>query len=162
MTRVDEYIASLNEKFRGETNDSAIQMRFLTACKRQKSLCPSIMIDRLRIEQVLRNLIHNAVKHIDGSGSVTVRCACAVSGEAEQTDDGFARICVSDTGAGIDAADLPYIFEMFYKKPNAKGLKGSGLGLTISKEIIQSHGGDICARSEKGEGAVFTITLPIL
>jgi signal transduction histidine kinase len=161
-TRVDEYIASLNEKFRGETNDSAIQIHFLVACGKRRSRCPSVMIDRLRIEQVLRNLIGNAVKHIEGSGSVTVSCNCARNGEAERPDEGLARIRVADTGTGIDAADLPYIFEMFYKKPNVKGTKGTGLGLTISKEIIQSHGGDIRVRSQKGAGAVFTIELPIL
>jgi two-component system sensor histidine kinase ResE len=161
MTRVDEYITSLNEKFRGETNDSSIRIRFLTACKRQGGACPSVMIDRLRIEQVLRNLIGNAVKHIDGIGKVTISCACAQNGEADLPDGDFARICVADTGTGIAADDLPYIFEMFYKKPNAKGVKGTGLGLTISKEIIQSHGGDIQARSRVGEGAVFTIKLPI-
>ena len=160
-TRVDEYILSLNEKFRGETNDSDIRIHFLAACKKQGCSCPSVMIDRLRIEQVLRNLIGNAMKHIDGIGKVTISCACARNGEAPRTDGGFAYIRVSDTGTGIAAGDLPYIFEMFYKKPNVKGIKGSGLGLTISREIIQSHGGDIRVRSREGAGAIFTIRLPI-
>jgi signal transduction histidine kinase len=69
---------------------------------------------------------------------------------------------VTDTGVGVDEADLPYIFEMFYKKPNVRGVKGSGLGLTISREIIRSHGGDITVLSDKGVGATFTIAIPTI
>jgi signal transduction histidine kinase len=175
MIRVDEYIRSLNEKFHGETDNSAVRICFLASCGKRGGACFSVMIDKLRIEQVLRNLINNAVKNIEGDGRVTVRCACADgvspgggAGGGDAFSGGgagggcFVRIDVTDTGAGIEEADLPYIFEMFYKKPNVRGVKGSGLGLTISREIIQSHGGDISVRSRKGEGATFSITLPAL
>jgi two-component system phosphate regulon sensor histidine kinase PhoR len=112
---------------------------------------PQVRIDRNRIEQVLINLIHNAVKFTPEGGEILV---------GADVIDGMLRVSVHDTGAGITAEDLPRIFERFYKTDAARRSAGSGLGLAIAKHIVQSHGGTIWAESTPGHGATFYFTLP--
>jgi two-component system phosphate regulon sensor histidine kinase PhoR len=112
-----------------------------------------VRADADRIEQVLANLVHNAVKFTPNGGTVRL--------SAE--DDGSDRVMfsVSDTGAGIDAADLDRVFERFYKADRARASEGTGLGLAIAKHLVQAHGGRIEARSAgQGKGATFLFTLP--
>jgi two-component system, OmpR family, phosphate regulon sensor histidine kinase PhoR len=107
--------------------------------------------DADRIEQVLVNLIHNAIKFTLPGGKITVTAATTPVG---------VEISVKDTGVGISPDDLPRIFERFYKADKARSGGGTGLGLAIAKHIIQAHGGDIRAESYLGKGAKFTFTLP--
>jgi two-component system phosphate regulon sensor histidine kinase PhoR len=113
---------------------------------------PHVRVDRGRIEQVLINLIHNAVKFTPEGGQIVV---------GAEVIDGMLRVSVRDTGAGITAEELPRIFERFYKTDAARRSAGSGLGLAIAKHIVQSHGGTIWAESIPGHGATFFFTLPL-
>ncbi len=114
---------------------------------------PEIKADYDRLNQVLANLLANALRHIPDKGQIALR--------AEAIPDGV-RIIVSDTGAGIPAEDLPYIFDRFWRgdKSRARTEGSSGLGLAITKQLVLAHGGTISAESEPGLGTTFTIDLP--
>ncbi|MFD8013203.1 sensor histidine kinase [Streptomyces sp. NPDC058955] len=107
--------------------------------------------DRLR--QALGNLVGNAVRHTPAGGSVTLELA---------RDGGRVRIAVRDTGSGIPAADLPHLFDRFWRADAARGRAtgGSGLGLSICRRIVADHGGTVEAASQVGTGSVFTVLLP--
>jgi signal transduction histidine kinase len=114
-----------------------------------------VRVDRDRIGQVLDNLLGNALRHTAARGSVTVR-AQVVGDEVE--------ISVVDTGEGIDPQSLPHVFERFYRGDSARARDraGSGIGLTISRAIVDAHGGALTAASEgRGTGSTFTISLPL-
>ena len=111
-----------------------------------------ISIDEDRIEQVLTNLVDNALRHTD-KGSVSVKV------EKEPT---FAKISVQDTGYGIPQEDLAYVFERFYKadKARTRSKGGTGLGLAIARNIVKAHSGTIMVDSVVNEGTIFTFYLP--
>jgi two-component system, OmpR family, sensor kinase len=111
--------------------------------------------DPNRLRELISNLLINAVQHSFRGGTVT----CSVSALGPMT-----CMVVSDTGAGVDAEDLPHIFERFYRAGRARSRAsgGAGLGLAISKWIAESHGGHIRCESSKGQGARFVIELPAL
>jgi signal transduction histidine kinase len=115
---------------------------------------PLVNIDWQRVNQVLHNLLENAVGHTHKGGTISV---------AAMTQDGWVEVSVSDTGEGIPAEDLPYIFERFYRvdRSRARATGGSGLGLTIAKRLVEAHGGTITVQSELGKGSRFSFTLPI-
>ena len=113
---------------------------------------PAVVADRARIEQVLLNLVHNAIKFTPPGGTITI------SAEAER---GMVAVTVRDTGVGIAAAELPRLFERFFKTDRARRSDGTGLGLAIAKHIVSEHGGDIGVTSELGEGSAFVFTLPV-
>jgi len=112
---------------------------------------PDLIIDQYRIEQVLLNIIHNAIKFTGSGGSVTIRV------KKQGSEILFA---VSDTGIGIPANELSRIFERFYKVNKARDDEGTGLGLAISRHIISAHGGKIWVDSAEGKGSAFFFTLP--
>jgi two-component system, OmpR family, phosphate regulon sensor histidine kinase PhoR len=112
---------------------------------------PQVTADGERLQQVLSNLLHNAIKFTPPGGHITV--------SARKSDKVI--ISVHDTGVGIAASDLSRIFERFYKADRARSSGGTGLGLAIAKHIVQAHGGQIWAESVEGEGATFYFTLPI-
>jgi two-component system phosphate regulon sensor histidine kinase PhoR len=113
---------------------------------------PKALVDSERIQHVLINLIHNAIKFTPPGGRVTVSAA---------VDEKEMRIAVADTGVGIAAEDITRIFERFYKVDKSRSSGGTGLGLAIAKHIVQAHGGRICAESVEGKGATFTFTVPV-
>jgi two-component system, OmpR family, phosphate regulon sensor histidine kinase PhoR len=113
---------------------------------------PRVRVDRGRIEQVLINLLHNAVKFTPEGGEIIVSAGLR---------DGMVRLSVRDTGVGITAEELPRVFERFYKTDAARRSAGSGLGLAIAKHIVQAHGGTIWAESTPGHGATFSFTIPL-
>jgi two-component system phosphate regulon sensor histidine kinase PhoR len=117
------------------------------------SSLPTAYADPVRIEQVLVNLLHNAIKFTPPGGQVSL---------SAQPDDTGVRISVQDTGVGIPPDDLPRIFERFYKVDKARSERegGTGLGLAIAKHIVQAHGGQIWAESQPGHSATFSFTLP--
>ena len=108
--------------------------------------------DADRLKQLLLILMDNALKYTPPSGQVTVQVAQQGSGVA---------ISVADTGVGIAAADLPHIFERFYRADPARTAGGTGLGLAIAGWIVQAHGGAIHVASTPGAGSVFTVLLPL-
>lgn len=109
--------------------------------------------DPARLRQLLLILIDNALQHTPAGGKVSIGVA---------REDGHALIRVSDTGEGIPAADLPHIFERFYRADKARGRDsgGSGLGLAIAKWIVDAHHGEIAVTSEQGKGTEVDVTLP--
>lgn len=115
---------------------------------------PKVNMDSHRIRQVLLNLLDNAVAHTGKKGKITVT--------ARHEGDSL-HVSVADTGEGIPAEDLPMIFERFYRvdKSRARATGGSGLGLTISKRLVEAHGGSIDVESQTGEGSTFTFILPV-
>ncbi|HHY91058.1 MAG TPA: PAS domain S-box protein [Clostridiales bacterium] len=120
----------------------------------QKNPELEVIADIERIEQVFSNLIFNAIKHTPPGGKIKVCC---------KKDKEHILFCIQDTGLGIPPKDLPHIFERFYKgqKINEHTPTGSGLGLTIAKEIIHAHKGEIWVESELSKGTKFYFTLPI-
>jgi signal transduction histidine kinase len=110
-------------------------------------------IDLQRIGQVLRNFLENAIAHTGNGGRITV---------AAEKQDKRVKVSVTDTGEGIPAEDLPYIFERFYRvdKSRTRATGGSGLGLTIARRLVEAHGGKIEVQSEVGKGSRFTFTIP--
>jgi two-component system, OmpR family, phosphate regulon sensor histidine kinase PhoR len=111
---------------------------------------PMVLGDLVRLNQVVTNLLHNAIKFTLPGGLITLR--------AEHTAD-MVTICVEDTGIGIAPDVLPRIFERFYKADRARSEGGTGLGLAIAKHIVQSHGGEIWAESVEGQGSTFCFSL---
>lgn len=112
---------------------------------------PDVSADPVRIEQVLVNLIHNAVKFTPPGGLIKVG--------AYTREDGVAFF-VYDTGVGIQPENLTRIFERFYKADRSRSGGGTGLGLSIARHMIEAHGGHIWAESELGRSSTFTFTLP--
>jgi two-component system sensor histidine kinase BaeS len=110
--------------------------------------------DPVRIGQVVTNLVGNAIKFTPRGGSVTVD----VRGEP----GGGASITVADTGIGIEAAELPRIFDRFFRGSRASEARGSGsgLGLAIVRGIVEMHGGTVAVESRPGAGATFRVVLP--
>jgi signal transduction histidine kinase len=127
-------------------------------------------IDPQRIGQVLRNLLENALAHTPSGGEVAVsaHAACpepsgALSLSKGRRGDQWVEVSVRDTGAGIAAEDLPYVFERFYRadKSRSRATGGAGLGLAIARQLVEAHGGRIWVESTEGEGSTFTFALPI-
>ena len=112
-----------------------------------------VPIDRNRMQQVITNLVSNAIKYSNDGGTVRI--------VIEDTDDS-AMIHVEDSGIGIPQADLKRIFERFYRTDKSRNRKtgGAGVGLAIAKNIVQAHKGKIRVESEEGKGSRFTVVLP--
>jgi len=114
---------------------------------------PYVEMDGKRIEQVVANLLINALNHTPSGGTVTVSVSSGRDG---------VLVSVTDTGEGISPEHLPHIFERFYRADNARSRKsgGAGLGLAIAKQMVELHGGRIWVDSEVGKGSKFSFTLP--
>ncbi len=117
----------------------------------------TVMGDRTRLRQLFLNLATNAIKYTPRGGSVEIAVHLVGS---------MAELTVRDTGVGIPAADLPQVFERFYRADRARSRSsersGFGLGLAISRWIAEAHGGGIAVRSRLGRGSTFTVTLPVI
>jgi signal transduction histidine kinase len=123
----------------------------------------------VRIGQVVANLVGNAIKFTPRGGRVQVEVRPEAGGAATggpATDgaatDGAATITVADTGIGIDPAELPRIFDRFFRGSRASEARGSGsgLGLAIVRSIVEMHGGTVAVESRLGAGTTFRVTLP--
>jgi len=118
---------------------------------------PKVRIDSQRLEQVLVNLIHNAVKFTRAGGEVVLLADIVPEGG---TENGFVRFAVQDTGVGIPDDEVSRIFERFYRVDKSRTGSGTGLGLSIAKHIVEAHGGKIWAESVDGRGSTFYFTIP--
>lgn len=115
----------------------------------------AVLVDVKRIEQVFENLLSNAIKVTDDGGSINVFCGLDMR-------KGHFCFSVCDNGLGIAKEDLPHIFENFYRSPQTKRRNdGSGLGLSLSKQIALGHGGAIAVESELGKGSKFLVRIPL-
>ena len=114
---------------------------------------PPVRADRVQLEQILTNLINNAMKFNRPGGSVFVTASIA---------GGMVCVSVKDTGLGIPQKDLPRIFERFYRvdKARSRRMGGTGLGLSIVKHLVEAHGGVVTVESAEGSGSTFSFTLP--
>jgi PAS domain S-box-containing protein len=128
------------------------QERSVTLREELPELLPRVDADSGRVVQVLSNLIGNALKFTPPGGDVVVRAAA---------EDGVVRFEVADTGAGIPSAHLPHIFDRFWQARQGSARGGAGLGLAISKGIVEAHGGRLEVESREGKGTTFSFTLPV-
>jgi two-component system phosphate regulon sensor histidine kinase PhoR len=115
---------------------------------------PLVLADAERVQQVVSNLVHNAIKFTPDGGRIAISAA-------QDSNEPEIVITIQDTGVGIPAAELDRIFERFYKADQARSGGGTGLGLAIAKHLVQAHGGRIWAESNEGEGSAFYFSLPI-
>lgn len=147
---VVQVIERITQKFTQVAKERQVHLQFNTELSKDVQ----ISMDEDRIEQVLTNLIDNAIRHTSKQGRVTVSLTQELS---------YAKIQVSDTGEGIPQDDLPYVFERFYKadKARTRSKGGTGLGLAIAKNIVEAHKGNIHVDSVVGEGTTFTFYLPL-
>ncbi|MGZ0053166.1 ATP-binding protein [Brevibacillus gelatini] len=141
------YLERIQRKFTNLARERGISLLLeMTTSHRE------VYIDPDRMEQVLTNLIDNALRHTPSGGSVTIRAR----------GDKTLLIEISDTGSGIPQEDLPFVFERFYKADKARTrgrVGGTGLGLAIARNIVEAHGGTIGVQSKLGEGTTFTIAM---
>ncbi|HMH48687.1 MAG TPA: ATP-binding protein [Candidatus Acidoferrum sp.] len=130
------------------------ESRGVTLTSALPSDTPDVMADHDRLEQVLINLVDNAVKYTEAGGRVTV---------SARPVDAAVEIAVADTGVGIPPADLPRITERFYRvdKARSRELGGTGLGLAIVKHLVIAHGGTLTLESEPGRGTTVRVVVPI-
>ena len=137
----NDVISSLNAR----AGEGGVSLRMDSS--RAQELQP-ISIDPVRVREVLTNLVGNAIRYTPSGGSVTIAVAPA---------PGRVEVRVTDTGAGISEAELPRIFDRFYK---GAGSGGSGLGLTIARRLVEAHGGTIRAESRVGTGTTISFEIP--
>lgn len=119
---------------------------------------PSLFIDVDRINQVIYNLLNNAIRYIERGCTITVSTlAVTVDGKP------YAQVQIADTGNGIAPEDLAHIFQYFYRSEQSRNRKsgGSGIGLALAQQFLRSHGGNIWADSTVGKGTTFTFILPL-
>ena len=149
MTNLGDLLQDAQVNFGPQADD-----RGVTLALDLPSGLPQVMADRRRIAQVIGNLLTNALRHTPAGGCVTL--------SASLTQGEMIEIAVADTGAGIPPEGLPYIFERFWRgeKSRSRTGGGTGLGLTIARQLVQVHGGKIGVESTLGRGSRFWFTLP--
>ena len=146
LVRARDLIASVVEELRPQVETKGLELRVELSLD-----CQYLDVDRTQIERVITNLVSNAIRHTK-HGQIKI--------SAEQRDNHIG-VSVSDTGSGIPTDYLPHIFDKFVQVPDAP-TGGAGLGLTISKSIVEVHGGQISVQSQPGRGTTFTFTLPAI
>lgn len=115
---------------------------------------PPVLADASRAQQIVGNLVHNAIKFTPEGGKIAVRAR-------RHGDKSMVVFSIKDNGVGIPAGELPRIFERFYKGDRARSGGGTGLGLAIARHLVQVHGGQIWAKSKEGVGSTLYFTLPV-
>ena len=145
---IDELIRDGLDRLQPLLHDRAVQLRVLDTV-------PPVELDYLAIDQVLTNLIENAVSYTPAGSPIEI--------SVQQIDDQV-QFCVADRGPGIPAADLERIFDKFYRVLGMEREKshhgGSGLGLTVCRVLVEAHGGRIWAANRADGGAIFSVSLP--
>jgi NtrC-family two-component system sensor histidine kinase KinB len=155
-----DYVESALADFRPQLADAGIAL--------EVEIDPAaepVAVDLVRGRLVLANLLANALHHTPAGGRVTVtarpEAAAAAAGTAASPDGRRVRFAVADTGHGIPAEHLARVFERFYQVPGTESAGAAGLGLSIAREIVVAHGGDIGAESREGGGTTVWFTLPV-
>ncbi|MEO1584654.1 MAG: ATP-binding protein [Planctomycetota bacterium] len=147
--RIDDMLTEIVESFRAAAHAKGLTLGFEATPK-----LPVLNGDRDHIELLIQNLVGNAIKYTPEGGSVSVK--------ADATSSAF-ELDVTDTGIGIASGELDRVFETFYRSEDDRvhAAAGSGLGLSLAREIARSHGGDITLESELNRGSTFTLRLPL-
>jgi len=124
---------------------------------------PEIKADRVRLEQIITNLLTNAIRHTTSGGNIIVSVERANAESTEKLPKTHILLKVSDTGEGIQPEHIPFIFERFYRaQPSRdKNEGGTGLGLAIVKQMVEAHHGKVWVKSQPGKGSTFYIGLPL-
>ncbi|HWT59379.1 MAG TPA: ATP-binding protein [Rhizobium sp.] len=146
-------------------SEGDLKALLVTCCDRQRHLSRShlfhldlepipegLTFDRSAMEQVFSNLISNAVKYSPNAPDIHVRA---------RVDEKTLEIAIADSGIGVDADDLPKLFQPYYRARSATGIAGTGIGLNVVKQVVELHGGTVEVTSELGKGTTFIIRLPI-
>lgn len=151
LNREEFDLAALSQAVLAKFAHPAQKSGVLLACSATQTM---VFADRDKIGQVAINLLHNALKFTPDGGRIELSCGI---------ENGLAFLRVSDTGCGISAEHLPFIFERFYRADASRSREtgGSGIGLAIAQAIARAHGGEIHVSSTVGAGSVFTLTLPL-
>jgi signal transduction histidine kinase len=147
---VAELLADVSTSFGGQADAAGIRLRTRVA-----EGLPTLTGDIGRLDQVLGNLVANALRHTGSGGTITL---------SAEPEGGQVCIMVRDTGEGIPAEDLPFIFDRFWRGDRSRSRAdgaGSGLGLVIARYLVQAHGGRIDVESQPGQGTTFAVRLPI-
>ncbi len=146
--RLEELLKGVHKSMLPEAEAKGLKVKL-----QAKRPIPAVDGDRNNLEGVFTNLVNNAIKYTPEGGEVTIRAKGAGKN---------VRVEVSDTGIGISKADLPRIFDRFYrvKSEKTRQIVGTGLGLSIVKHIVEAHLGTISVESEEGGGSTFTVVLP--
>jgi two-component system, OmpR family, phosphate regulon sensor histidine kinase PhoR len=139
-------LESATDRMRAQAEHAGLSLRVEIL-----SRMPEVSADAVRLEQVLVNLIHNAIKFTRPGGEVVL---------SAQDEGNFVRFTVQDTGVGIPEDDQERIFERFYKADHARSGGGTGLGLSIARHIVEAHGGKIWVESVECRGSTFFFTIP--
>ena len=145
VMRLDDLVYDVCDRYNTIAKEHGLELRIDT----DFAQCPTVYANADRVEQMLIILLDNAIKYTE-EGSVAV---------SADWDDNRVVIHVKDTGIGIDESDLPYVFDRFYKVDKAHSGKGSGLGLSIAKELLKRMDEEIWVESVKGEGTEFSFTV---
>ncbi len=145
MMRLDDVVYDVCDRYTTIAAERGLEMKVDT----DFAQCPPVYANADRVEQMLVILVDNAIKYTE-QGSVTIWA---------DWDDERVVIHVKDTGIGIEESDLPYVFDRFYKVDKAHSGNGSGLGLSIAKELLKQMDEDIWVTSEKGVGTEFSFTI---
>ncbi|MBI5030907.1 MAG: GAF domain-containing sensor histidine kinase [Chloroflexi bacterium] len=150
--QLDAIIERVIKRLQIDAREKKIELTCLSVRHDQDAI---VLAAEEGMERVLGNLVSNAIKYTPRGGRVFVSLS---SGE------GVARIDVSDSGIGIPEESFPYLFDEFYRAPNARALvkQGTGLGLAITKDIVTRYGGQMSVRSQLNAGTTFTVTFPIV
>ena len=151
IVEMSKLASNVLDRFRPEANNRDVELVF------EDRLAPGLPgsnLDGGRIEQVLNNLLSNALRHTPGGGKITLNLA---------QEGGQVVVRVADSGPGIPEEALPHIFERFYRADKARSRLdgGTGLGLAIARQLALAHGGDLTAQNGPQGGAEFTLRLPV-
>jgi two-component system, OmpR family, sensor histidine kinase BaeS len=152
--RIDELLGQVAAAHQGLAETAGVTLTVLTTPPGTPHP-PLLDADPVRLRQTISNLLSNAVRHTPAGGTVTLRRYVTDPGDELAVE-------VSDTGSGIPAGDLPYVFDRFWRaeKSRNRSTGGSGLGLAIVLKLAEAHGGTVDVASTEGEGATFTLRLP--
>lgn len=148
-TDLTSLLGQMVERFRAQVEAQQVSIQLQSPSKR-----PILMLDPMRFEQVLGNLLSNALRYTPPGGEIQIQLT---------TSPSQVTVAIRDTGPGIPEEALPFIFERFYRADRARSRQegGSGLGLAIARQIVEAHGGQLTAANHPEGGAVFTICLPV-
>ncbi|MBV6715938.1 cell wall metabolism sensor histidine kinase WalK [Paenibacillus chitinolyticus] len=151
QTDIADMLEEVADRFSFQLRQKSIRIRIVA----EPEIRP-VALDRDKIDQVLDNLVSNAIKYTPDEGAITIYARMA---EGDQLE-----ISVQDTGIGIPKKDQPRIFDRFYRvdKARSRNMGGTGLGLSIAREIVKAHGGAMSLESEPGSGTKVTFMLPVL
>lgn len=146
---IPELVTEVAENFQGMVTEHGLSVEIA-----QANVISPVRGDRDKMSQVLTNLVHNAIKFTPPGGTVKINLAT----QGEQ----WVQVCVADTGCGIPEDELQTIFERFYRSPSGPHeSRGAGLGLAITKSLVELHGGQIRVESTQGKGTKFFFTVPV-